>query len=241
MRLRTIAAACAGLALAATVNAPAHAQEMGSVSPPPPSPSSPRVTPWEATLGLRGGYVESPGYSPFSPNDFFSGVSLGASRVVAVRGRFALAVGATWDYGEPTSTARGAKTDLEVHRLTAPLTLRVRVRRWLDAFARVAPGATFVRASVDDPSGIATLRKSAWLPSGDATAGVAWTFADSRIAGRPVVWRLTAEGGYGWTADMAMQLQPDLGSGDPRQTGATDLGILALSGGFGRIGVAVGF
>ena len=238
MRPRTIAS-FAGFALVVSLAVTAGAQE--AVSPPAPAPNSPRATPWEVSLGYRGAFVESAGYAPFSTNDYFSQSSLGASRVVFVSGRLAFAVGATWDHGDSSATARGAPSDLEVHRLTAPLTLRYRVLRWLDAFVRVAPGAAYQRASVDDPSGIATLKKTAWLPCGDATAGVAWAFADSRILAHPFVWRLTAEGGYGWTADMSLSLNPDLQGSDPRQTGSTDIGTLALSGGFGRIGVAVGF
>jgi hypothetical protein len=210
-----------------------------------PPPSSPRDAPWEVSLGYRGGVVKSAGFYPFSTDDYFSQSSLQASRVVAWRGRFALAVGAAWDFGTAGATARGARTGLVVHRVTAPVTLRYALARWWSVFVRVAPGAAHESAHVDEASAPATLVKSAWVPSGDATAGVAWAYADSKIGEGEhpftLVWSLTAEGGYGWSGNMALAMSPDLGSGDARQVGTTDLGTLALSGGFGRIGLAVGF
>ena len=94
---------------------------------------------------------------------------------------------------------------------------------------------------MQDPSAPATLVAKSWLPSGDATAGVSWAFASSYVGEHPLVWRVTAEAGYAWTADMGLALSPDLPSSDPRRVATTDVGTLSLSGGFGRVGLAVGF
>ncbi len=203
--------------------------------------TSAAVTPWEAHLGYRGTFVDNRGFDPFSRNDYFPQFSLGASRVLAWRGRFALAAGASWDYGETEATARGAPTGLTTDRFTVPLTMRYALLRSVQLFATVAPGVTWASAHVDESSAPATLVKTSWLPSGDASAGARWAFATTRVGRFPVVFWLTAEGGYAWTAPMQLSLSPDLPSNDPRQTATTDLGSLAMNGGFGRVAFAVAF
>jgi hypothetical protein len=204
-------------------------------------PSSPAVTPWEAHMGYRGTFVDSPGFNPFSQNDYFPQFTLGASRVLAWRGRFALAAGLSWDYGESDSTARGASTGLTVDRFTVPLTMRYAVWRWLHVFVTIAPGVTYASANVDESSAPASLVKTSWLPSGDASAGARWAFATTHVGAFPVVFWLSAEGGYAWTAPMQLTMSPDLPSTDPRQTAPTNLGSLAMNGGFGRLAVSVSF
>lgn len=237
--MRRIASLVAGvsLVLASTLSSLAVAQEAT-----PLPPTSPRVTPWEADLGLRGSLVKSAGYAPFATNDYLSSLSLAGSRVLLVRGRLALAVGAAWDYAGPSATTRGSDAGLTMHRLTAPITLRYGLLRPLDAFVRVAPGAAHESAHIDDPSAPGTLKAQAWVPAGDASAGVAWAFAVSTVgaSGHPLVWRVTAEGGYGWTGSMSLAMSPDL-QGAPTLTGPTNLGSLALSGGFGRLALATSF
>jgi hypothetical protein len=238
MRARTIASATLlGLVLPAALPTRARAQENLYA----PRPNAPRVTPWETSIAYRGAWFESPGYQPFATTDRFAQVTLGASRAVISRGRFALTVGAAWDYGNTGATARGASTYLELQRVTVPITLRFALTPWVDLFARVAPGAAHVSANVDEPSALAPLATTGWLASGDATLGASWAFASWTIAEHSFVARVTGEGGYGWTADMALSLAPDLGGGDPRLTGTTELGSVSLSGGFGRLGLALGF
>ena len=225
----------AAVAFALSLASGARAQEGA------PPPTSPTVTPWDAAIGYRGGFVESTGYAPFSARDYLSQLTLEGSRVVLSRGRLALAVGAAWDYGSTFTTTRGSDAGLSVHRLTAPIAVRYRIGTWLNVFARVAPGAAYESAHLDDPSAPAPLKKQAWVPCGDAMAGVAWAFADSKLGQHSFVWWLRGEGGYGWTGSMALDMAPDLASGDKRALGTTDLGSLALGGGFGRVTLAIGF
>ncbi|MGH7293464.1 MAG: hypothetical protein ACRELB_00955, partial [Polyangiaceae bacterium] len=138
-------------ALCAVSSATARAQEA------PTRPTSPRVTPWDAGVGYRGGWVESPGFAPFSPKDYLSQITVEGSRVLVSRGRLALALGVAWDYGSTYTTTRGADAGLAVHRLTAPITLRVRLLPRLNAYATVAPGAAYESAHLDDPSAPANL------------------------------------------------------------------------------------
>jgi hypothetical protein len=235
MRPRASFAAGISFALAGAVCSVALAQEA------PLPPTSPRVTPWQAEMGYRGSWLPSAAYGPFSTNDYLAQFSLGGSRVLFVRGRLALAVGADWDYASPGASTRGSDTGLTVHRLTAPITLRYRLLRPLNAFVTVAPGAAHESAHLNDASAPAPLKAQGWVPAGDASAGVAWAFADSPINGHPLVWWLTAEGGYGWTGSLQLAMTPDLGNGNATPIGATNLGSLALSGGFGRIAIALSF
>lgn len=235
-RVKRVLAVCSFLCASLGASSVALAQE-GVWRP----PSSPAVTPWEAHMGYRGTFVDSPGFDPFSNNDYFPQFSLGGSRVLAWRGRFALAAGLSWDYGESDATARAASTGLTVDRFTVPLTMRYALLRWLHLFVTVAPGVTWASAHVDEASAPASLVKTSWLPSGDASAGARWAFANTRVGPYPVVFWLSAEGGYAWTAPMQLSMSPDLPSTDPRLTATTDLGSLAMNGGFGRIAVSVSF
>lgn len=194
---------------------------------------------WKVDTGYRGAFINDPGLNRFSANDYFDQFSLGASRKVFERGRFAFAPGFVWDYGARNATARGAPSSLTVHRLTVPLELRFRVVPALFGFARVAAGVASVSARVSDTSAPAPLVVSTWVPAMDLSAGLAWRFVAAR-GGAVGIW-LTGEGGYGWTQSMDLSLSPDLPSNDPRLVGATDLGRLALNGGFFRVGVGLSF
>jgi hypothetical protein len=200
-------------------------------------PQPPRESPWQAEIGYRGAIVRDAGYDPFSTNDWFGQLTLAGSRVLLTRGRFSFAAGAAWDYGHASATARGASSDLNVHRLTVPLTVRYSLARWLYLYGTIAPGAAREDARIADPSAPAPLVRGGWLASGDASAGVAYSFLDTR----PVSWWLSAELGYGLAAPLSLAMSPDLPSSDPRSAGKTDLGSLALSGSFGRVGLAVAF
>jgi hypothetical protein len=193
---------------------------------------------WMAEIGYRGSFVTDPGMNAFSTKDYLAQFSLGASRKVLERGRFAFAPGLIWDYGGSSATARGAATSLAVHRLSIPLEARYRVTPWLFAFVRTAPGLASVSTRVEDTSAPAPLVKSDWVPTMDLSAGASWKFV--RINDRIGFW-LTGEAGYGWSKSTALNLTPDLASDDPRRVADTDLGRLALRGGFMRFGAALSF
>ncbi len=222
--------------LVASVAAPTFAQER----PAPPAYSA-EAAPFELRTGYRGSFVESPGYSPFSSNDYMPAFSLAGSAAILTSGRFAFVAGAAWDYGSTGATARGSGSSLTVHRVTAPLAVRFMIVPWLDVLATVAPGAQYQGASIEETSAVAPLVASAWVPCGDASLGVAWGFAHLNAGGVPIILRLTAEGGYAWAAPMSLAMTPDLPSNSPQRVGGTDLGTLSMNGAFGRVGVAVAF
>ncbi len=193
---------------------------------------------WMAEIGYRGSFVSDSGMNAFSTKDYLAQFSLGATRKMLERGRFAFAPGLIWDYGSSTATARGAASSLAVHRLSIPLEARFRVTPWLFAFVRTAPGVSSLSARVEDSSAPAPLVKSEWVPTMDLSAGASWRFV--RVNDRVGCW-LTGEGGYGWSKSMALNMSPDVQSDDPRRTSETDLGRLALRGGFMRFGAALSF
>lgn len=217
----------------------AHAEDVTLASPDTITTSHRNVSPvWMADVGYRGSFVSDPGMNAFSTKDYLAQFSLGASRKVLERGRLSFAPGLLWDYGGSTATARGAHTSLSVHRLSIPLEARYRIAPWLFGFVRAAPGLTSLATRVNDDSGPAPLAKSEWVPSLDLSAGAAWRFA--RVNDRVGFW-VTGEGGYGWAKSMALNLSPDLAGDDPRRVAHTDLGRLALRGGFMRFGAALSF
>jgi hypothetical protein len=211
-----------------------HPSEARAARPTPPL--------WEGEIAYRDTFVSDRGYAALSPNASLDQFSLSLSRGVYRRGRLEFSVGAGWDYGRAESTARGAPSSLTLHRLSAPLTARYALTPWLDVFGRVAPAIASQAARVEESSAPAPLVASAWLPAGDASAGAAWRFAWTEGPGASVIgWWLMAEGGYAWTSSMSLALSPDLPSGDPRRTGTTDLGSVAMSGPFVRVGVSMSF
>jgi hypothetical protein len=224
------------LSLVSAYAARARAQEASS-----PPPYSAEAAPWEVRLGYRGSFIGNAEYAPFSNNDYLPQFSMAASRLVIARGRFALTAGAAWDYGSTGDTARGSDSSLTVHRLTAPIAARYTLVRWLDVVATVAPGAQYQGASIQEASALAPLTASAWVPCGDASLGVSWGFAHGWRGPIELVFRLTAEGGYGWAGPMSLSMSPALPSGSPQLVGSTGLGTLAMNGAFGRIGAAIAF
>jgi hypothetical protein len=198
---------------------------------------------WRLELGYRGSFVTDPGYNPFSSQDYFAQVSLGASRTVYARGRFSFAPGLSWDYGKSTSTARGDATSLEMHRLSLPLEGRMHFGTWGYAFLRVAPGAALENAEIDDPSAPSPLTKSRWLFSTDVSAGYAYPLlprADA-FTSTARLW-LQTDIGYGVVVAQRLNLSPGSASGDQGlPSGAVDLGSLSMHGVFYRLAGAVSF
>lgn len=217
----------------------AHAEDMtvspDTVTAAPHRNASPM---WMADVGYRGSFVSDSGMNAFSTKDYLAQFSLGLSRKMLERGRFSFAPGLIWDYGSSSATARGAASSLAVHRLSIPLEARFRVAPWLFAFVRTAPGLASISARVEDASGPAPLVRSEWVPTMDLSAGASWRFA--RVNDKVGFW-LTGEGGYGWSKSMALNMTPDLASDDPRRVAETDMGRIALRGGFMRFGAALSF
>jgi hypothetical protein len=197
---------------------------------------------WRFELGYRGTFVTDRGLNPFSTQDYFSQVSLVASRTLYARGPFSFAPGLAWDYGRSAATARGDGSSLEVHRFAVPLEGRMHFGARGYALLRAAPGIALENAEINDPSAPAPLTKSRWLFATDLSAGYAypvWSRVDSPDL-VPRIW-LEADGGYSWIVAQRLNLSPDLPAGDPRLASGADLGSLAMSGPFFRVAAAISF
>ena len=190
---------------------------------------------WRVELGYRGAFVTQYGYSMFSTQDYFSQMSLVASKTLFVWGGYSFAPGIAWDYGAASATDRTWDTaSLDVHRFSIPLEGRAHVGTWGYAFVRAAPGVAFEEAEVTESTSSVDLKKTQWLFATDVSAG---------FAARPLLKRgpgllfspwLQADVGYGWIVSQRLNLTQN----SPAPSVGADFGTLAMQGAFFRISLA---
>jgi hypothetical protein len=187
-------------------------------------------------------FVTDPRFDLFSENDAYSQFELGAGRVLLAEGPLSLAALVGWDYGNRDSTARGISTSLLQHRLWLAGELRYHVVRRFYAFARLAPALVNTQASLRDPIAQAPRRAAGWGFGADGSAGAAVElFGKAKgDSATPRGW-VVADGGYTWSESEELSFSVSKDDSAPTRTAALDLGDLALSGGFFRLGVAVTF
>ncbi len=234
----------ASAAPSATVNAshPAGAIDSRQGYAPPPMSRDMSRDFWQVHLGVRVGWVTSEGYDPFSENDGFSQVSMGATRAFVLSDSISFAPGLLWEYGNAASKARNAPTELSVHRLGAVAEGRLHLDRDLYVLAKLVPQAVYTGASIEEDSATAVLVRNAWRFGVDATAGAAWNFprtlgVDDVV---PQFW-VVGEFGYGWSMNQDLAFSPDVDEDDPRASTTLDLGMLSMRGMMMRISVAMTF
>lgn len=222
--------------------APAPEQEEGV--PPLQSAHDTRESFWKVSAGVRGGRIDDPGYDPFADNSQLWQFSFAATRTLLTAGRFSFAAGLGWDGGvHSDTTARGFSSGIAVHRLNAPLEGRFHVATWLYGFARVAPGAVYRKAWIEDPSSpTAELDSSAWAFAADFSLGASFLAGPQGKPDKhvPRFW-FTPEIGYAWSGSTELTLAPKGAADDPQPTGTTNLGELALRGPFARMSVDLSF
>lgn len=241
-----------GAAAAPSAEAPASASSTSAASPaiadlPPaaPQPTALRTDLWKISVGPRFSYVTSAGLDPFSKNDVLGQFTLEGLYPVLSRGRFALGVGFAYAGGGLSESMRGDKTGLGVHTLQVPIEGRYHAGRWGFGFARVAPGATAMLASVTDASAPNELSDTAWAFSADVSVGAAillgprgWDQADKRTVR---IWAVP-EVGYTLATTGTFDLRPDRDANDALGTDErTALHGLNLSAFFWRLSVATTF
>ena len=196
---------------------------------------------WIGLIGARVGRVTSPGLDPFAESDEVAQISLGLGGTVLTAGNFSLAGLFLYDGGGHSATARGAESDLTVHRLTLGVEGRYHFFRQLFAFGRVAPGALHSIASIDDEWGVQTRAARNWVFATDLSAGAMFELAgwvgNSRKR-RMSAW-IGFEGGYGYAGESELTLTPDEPGNGPERGEPVDLGPLALSGPFLRASLVV--
>lgn len=194
-------------------------------------------SPFLLDLGGRVTFIRSEGFDPFASSDTLGQLSLGGSWEILHAGRFAAAIGARWEHGSRSSNARGAKSQFGQLRPSVAIEGRLYATPWLFGFARLAPGIAYQSAKLEEPSAPANLVKDEWMPTGDASLGVAGlapVTAQVKIGG-------SIDFGYGYIPTMKMEMKPDLPPEDPRRTASVNLKDLDASGAFLRLGVVVVF
>jgi hypothetical protein len=197
-------------------------------------------------LGARFGANPNAGFDAYAEDDFFPQLSAGLGAVLYAEGPLSVAGALGWDFGQSEEAARGETASLSAHRFFLGPEARLHVIPRLYGFARVSPGATFVKASLTNGvAGGLELGASNWMFALDALAGAAFEVAGSpngeRRSGRMWVF---AEGGYSYTTAGSMEFSaPDEDDADasaPARANPESLGDLAFRGPVIRIGVLVG-
>lgn len=218
------------------------------------APAPPRVSQWSPVppeefgyhqrnlmvqAGLRMSYIQHSGYNLFGKTNTLPQFSLGVGAVLTHQRRTSLAIFGGWDLGGNSATARAAETSLFSHRIWVAPEFRFHVLPALYVYARPALGAVATSTSLVDSSADIRLYASGWAASFEATAGVAaQVFGEGNGALRRGRAWVIADGGYGWTGPLALQMEPDAGEG-PSRTAPLDLGSLVLRGPQFRLMAAV--
>jgi len=218
--------------LALSAPAPAAAQMIQRVA------TKPKAETWQAAVGLRSMLVRSAGYDPFSGNDVLAQFSLGIERLVLRSDAFVFAAGIGGDYGQTSSIARGASSELAVGRIS--LIAEGRYQPWERGygFVRFAPGWLGMKATLTDASApnAVTLEDSFGVLSADISAGAA-----ARLSPAPdpiAVW-VSLEGGYSWAASHHLRLAPGAAARDQAKLAPLDLGTIDPRGVFFRLALAI--
>ena len=193
-------------------------------------------------LGVRAGFISDAGFDPFSDEDALVQFSLGFGRTLLSTDALSVAGLVAWDYGSVSDEARGADTDLDVHRLVLGPEIRYHLVPWLYVFARPLPAAIHTRASLEAPVINDQLYSRDWSFGFDATAGAAVQLWGKRsgASSKPRLWA-QVEGGYGWATAVDLRFRADDPDTAPQRVEDVDLGRLAIRGPMFRIAIALTF
>lgn len=191
---------------------------------------------WFASIGYRIAFVGNSGLDPFSENDSVPQVSLSAGRTLLTSGNWSLAALALWDWGSLESTARGAKSELTLNRITLGAEGRYHFFRRLYVFGRLAPGALSQSATLRDAVTGGEQTSASWVFAGDVSAGANFEFAGENRgeSKRPRAW-VGFDGGYGFATPSNLTFKPADEAAAPVRTQPQNFGELAVRGGFVRI------
>jgi hypothetical protein len=225
-------AALAMVVVALSAPAPAAAQVLEHAA------ANPKPETWQGAAGVRTMLVRSAGFDPFSSRDTLIQLSLAVERVVLRSDAFVFAAGIGGDFGQNSSKARGAPTQLQAGRIA--LIGEGRYQPWERGygFVRFAPGLLAMDAQVTDAStpNAAPLEDSFGLFSADMSAGAA---ARLSPAPNPVAAWVTLEGGYSWAGSHHLLLAPSAADRDQSKLAPLDLGTIDPRGAFFRLALAI--
>ncbi len=193
-------------------------------------------------IGVRTTFIADAGFDPFSEEDALPQVTLDAGAVLWTSDALSIAALVGWDYGSSSSSARGAQTSLDVHRLWLAAEARYHLLRRLYAFGRLAPALLESKATLNDATVNAQREASSWVMGADLSLGAAYEVVGHKNgAVRSARGWLGLEGGYGWAASSDLMLEVEEDAAAPSRTAALDLGELALRGAFVRANLNLTF
>lgn len=224
-----------------------------------PAPSAPRSgTPRYDLIrvgaGMRFDYVGGAGFDTFADSNLLTNITLDGTYPVLVQGKIAIGAGLGYTFGARNDDLRGMKTRLSVHRLQVPIEGRYHFVPGIYGFAKAAPGAVGMIASMQDPSSPNTLRDTGWAFSVDASVGAGIllgprTYTAEGGTGPNAdrekrtfrIWAIP-EIGYGFTTKGNLDLRPDREAkdalGSDERTSVSPVGLTAF---FWRLSVAATF
>jgi hypothetical protein len=192
--------------------------------------------------GGRVAKVSSKGFDPFADSDELAQFELGVGGTLLSSGNLSLAGLFLYDIGGRSDTARGAKSELTVHRLTLGAEGRYHFFRQLFVFGRVAPGVVHSIASIADQSADVDQREARdWVFATDLSAGASLALTNWRGSAnkRKVNAWFSVDGGYGFAGESDLKLAPDASPGEegggPERGEPVDMGTLSLRGPFMRV------
>jgi len=192
--------------------------------------------------GVRTNFIADESFDPFAENDALAQVSLHAGAVLMTSGALSFVALAGWDYGQAQSKARGATTELDLHRFWLGAETRYHVLRRFYGYGRLAPALLLSEASLRDDVAQADRDVDSLLFGADVTLGLAYELFGKNSGGSSSArgW-LSLGGGYAFVTSSDLLLEVDEGGSAPIRTAALDLGELALSAPFMRVDFAVSF
>ena len=204
----------------------------------------------ELSVGGRTERFGGAGYQAFSEDRWMAETALAASYRVAGSLDAGLTVGASWNRGRASSTARGTASTLDLDRLSVSLAAQRSVWRRLSVFARLAPGVVRLNAALSESSVLnvnqygndASLSQTHWALALEGAAGAAFRVGQLARPGEHVfaLW-LTAEGGYGLAGSTALALSSHQGAAPARTEAPVRLGTVTPGGVFMNFAAALTF
>lgn len=230
--------------------APATADRPANVPP----AGTPRYDLWRIGIGPRFDYIASTGFDTFADSNLLGSLALDATYPVLTRGRLAVGVGLGWAAGSRSDGFRGATSRVAIQRLQVPIEGRYHFVPGVFGFAKVAPGATAMAASLKEASSPNTLSDTAWTFSADASLGAGillgprnytaqgGTGPDADREKRAFrIWAVP-EIGYAFTTSASFDLRPGRESKDALGTDErTAISSLAANAFFWRLSLAATF
>ena len=204
----------------------------------------------ELSLGVRADQVRGGGFEAFSEDHNVAELLLAASYRVAGSPQAGVTVGAAWNHGSASSTARGTDSTLDLDRVSLSVALHRAVWRRLTVLGRVGAGAVRLKAGLAEASVLdvnqyssgTTLAQKHWAPVVEGAVGAALRLGEVARPREPVfaLW-LVVDGGYSLAGSTTLALAGNAGPTPARTDLPVQLGKVTPGGAFVNFSAALTF